>query len=139
MSLELIRRAELTAQQVAELERAMAAFYRNPLAAYYQTANEAFVQCSPKDTPFHFDLCNPPITHLMRCDMEGREKLFLEVYELLLGNTERGDRIPHVLLGPRRVHHQIEDGWPDAAASHLRESIQFARESCSTAIIQKRL
>jgi hypothetical protein len=56
MSLELIRREELTAGQLTELEGAMAVFYQNPLPVYYQTAAEAWDRCSPKDATFCFDL-----------------------------------------------------------------------------------
>jgi hypothetical protein len=76
MSFELIRREELTAQQLTELEGAM-------------TADEAWDRCSPKDTTFRLDLGNMPITHLLKCDIEGGEKLLLQEYESLLGRSER--------------------------------------------------
>jgi hypothetical protein len=41
MSLELRRRMDLTAPQIAGLESAMAAFYSDPPPTYYQIADES--------------------------------------------------------------------------------------------------
>src|SRR6266446_9352806 len=56
MSLELRRRAELSSKQIAELDGAMAAFYRNPPANYYQMADQAAQHYNAKEQPFHCDL-----------------------------------------------------------------------------------
>lgn len=56
MSLDLRRRAELSAAELAGLERAMTAFYTNPPASYYPTANQSAQRYNPKDMPFHCDL-----------------------------------------------------------------------------------
>jgi len=56
MSLELCRREDLTTQRLAELERALAEYYRNPPPEYYQMADEAWQHFSPIETPFHCDL-----------------------------------------------------------------------------------
>jgi hypothetical protein len=80
---------ELTAQQLTELKGAMAAIYKNPLPDYYQTADDAWDQCSTTATPFHFDLGNSPITHLLKRDIEGGEKLFFQEYESLPDRSER--------------------------------------------------
>ena len=58
MSLELRRRAELSPEQIASLERAMAKFYQHPPANYYDIAEEAVGQYSAKERPFHWDLAN---------------------------------------------------------------------------------
>jgi SAM-dependent methyltransferase len=56
MSFELRRRAELSSQQLANLEGAMAAFYRNPPAHYYQIADENAGKYNKQERPFHYDL-----------------------------------------------------------------------------------
>ncbi len=56
MSLQLRRRADLSAIQLAELDKAMAAFYSHPPASYYQIADRAAQQYTPHDQPFHCDL-----------------------------------------------------------------------------------
>jgi SAM-dependent methyltransferase len=56
MSLELHRRAELSAAQIAGLEKAMAAFYQSPPPSYYQWANQAAGQYNIQEQPFHCDL-----------------------------------------------------------------------------------
>jgi SAM-dependent methyltransferase len=56
MSLELRRREELGAQQLAKLEAAMLKFYQNPPASYYQTSDCAAQRYSPREQPFHCDL-----------------------------------------------------------------------------------
>lgn len=56
MSLELRRLAELSPEQIASLEKAMAEFYRNPPANYYDIADEAAGEYNPKTRPFHWDL-----------------------------------------------------------------------------------
>jgi SAM-dependent methyltransferase len=56
MSLSLHRRAELSEQQIAGLERALTAFYQNPPPKYYQTADRSAAQYNPQDQPFHCDL-----------------------------------------------------------------------------------
>jgi hypothetical protein len=56
MSLDLRRRAELSAEQVAVFEQALAAFYKNPPASYYQIADQAAQKYTPREQPFHCDL-----------------------------------------------------------------------------------
>jgi len=56
MSLELRRRAELSPEQITALENAMAAFYQNPPANYYDIAAEAVGEYNAKERPFHWDL-----------------------------------------------------------------------------------
>jgi SAM-dependent methyltransferase len=56
MSLELRRRAELSAEQIAKLEGALAAFYRNPPPSYYAIADQSSGAYTPAERPFHCDL-----------------------------------------------------------------------------------
>jgi SAM-dependent methyltransferase len=56
MSLSLHRRADLSEQQVAALEKALAAFYRNTPPEYYQMADRSSTQYNPRDQPFYCDL-----------------------------------------------------------------------------------
>ena len=56
MSLELRRREELDAQQLAKLEAAMLQFYQHPPASYYRTSDGAAQRYSPREQPFHCDL-----------------------------------------------------------------------------------
>jgi SAM-dependent methyltransferase len=56
MSLGLRRRAELSASEIAGLEKAMTAFYKNTPASYYQIADGSAERYNPKDLPFHCDL-----------------------------------------------------------------------------------
>jgi len=56
MSLELRRREELNAQQLARLEAAMLRFYQDPPASYYQTSDGAAQRYSLREQPFHCDL-----------------------------------------------------------------------------------
>ena len=56
MSLQLRRRTELSPRQIAGLEAAMTAFYANPPARYYPTADQAGHQYRPEVQPFHCDL-----------------------------------------------------------------------------------
>jgi SAM-dependent methyltransferase len=58
MSLSLHPRANLSDDQIAGLERALAAFYRNPPPKYYQMADRSAAQYNPRDQPFHCDLMN---------------------------------------------------------------------------------
>lgn len=56
MSLCLRRRVELSASEVAGLEKAMTAFYKNTPASYYRIADGSAQHYNPKDLPFHWDL-----------------------------------------------------------------------------------
>jgi SAM-dependent methyltransferase len=56
MSFDLRRRAELSADRIAELEQALSAFYKNPPANYYQIADRAAQKYTPAEQPFHCDL-----------------------------------------------------------------------------------
>lgn len=56
MSLRIQRRAELTAKEIAGLDAALAAFYRNPPAGYYSTADQAALHYNSNEQPFHCDL-----------------------------------------------------------------------------------
>lgn len=58
MSIHLCKRAELSAGQLAELGRAMAAFYSHPPANYYPIAGRAAQYYTPDAQPFHCDLVN---------------------------------------------------------------------------------
>jgi SAM-dependent methyltransferase len=56
MSLDLRRRAELSPEQIAALEQALAAFYKNPPANYSPIADQAAQRYTPREQPFHCDL-----------------------------------------------------------------------------------
>ena len=56
MSLRLQRHAELSANQIADLDGALAAFCKNPPASYYQQADEASRHYNATEQPFHWDL-----------------------------------------------------------------------------------
>jgi ubiquinone/menaquinone biosynthesis C-methylase UbiE len=56
MSLDIRRLAEMNAQELAELDGAMSAFYRNPPPEYYRIADESAGQYNVKQRPFHCDL-----------------------------------------------------------------------------------
>jgi len=56
MSLAIRRRAELSAQQIAELDAALAAFYKDPPANYYPIADQAARHYNVSEQPFHCDL-----------------------------------------------------------------------------------
>jgi SAM-dependent methyltransferase len=56
MSLSLHRRAELSEEQIAGLNRAMTSFYRNPPPRYYQMADRPPAQYNEREQPFHLDL-----------------------------------------------------------------------------------
>ena len=56
MSLALRRRNELSGSQIAELESALAAFYKSPPPSYYPTANQAAQHYTHAEQPFHCDL-----------------------------------------------------------------------------------
>lgn len=56
MSLALIRRSELSLEQMAGLEKAMSVFYQNPPDCYYQIADQNAGRYNPADHPFHCDL-----------------------------------------------------------------------------------
>lgn len=56
MSLALYRRADLSSQQVSDLEAELGVFYQNPPANYYAIADQAARHYHPKEQPFHCDL-----------------------------------------------------------------------------------
>jgi 2-polyprenyl-3-methyl-5-hydroxy-6-metoxy-1,4-benzoquinol methylase len=56
MSIKLFRHSELSSDQIGELDRAMAAFYRHPPANYYQIADQAAQHYTTDQQPFHCDL-----------------------------------------------------------------------------------
>jgi ubiquinone/menaquinone biosynthesis C-methylase UbiE len=56
MSLDLRRRDELSPEEVAGLEAALAGFYRNPPPEYYQIADASTGRYTPEERPFHCDL-----------------------------------------------------------------------------------
>jgi len=56
MSLRLQRHAELSADQIAALESALTAFYKNPPGSYYEIADGAARHYNAKEQPFHWDL-----------------------------------------------------------------------------------
>ena len=67
MSIQLCRHAEVSVAQLAELEKAMAAFYSHPPANYYQIADQAAQKYTPNAQPFHCDLVErvSPGTHVL--------------------------------------------------------------------------
>lgn len=64
MSLAIHRRAELSSNQIAELNAALAAFYRNPPTSYYQIADRAAEHYNANEQPFHCDLIQRVFLHL---------------------------------------------------------------------------
>ena len=56
MSISIHRRRDLQPSQVSELNSALAAYYTNPPASYYATANNAAAHYTPEVQPFHCDL-----------------------------------------------------------------------------------
>ena len=58
MSLDLRRRADLSEDQLAALEKHLSAFYKNPPASYYRIANQAALRYTPQEQPLHCDLAS---------------------------------------------------------------------------------
>ena len=56
MSLALHRRADISPEQIAALDAALTAFYRNPPSDYYQVADESSQHYNTQELPFHCDL-----------------------------------------------------------------------------------
>jgi SAM-dependent methyltransferase len=56
MSLQFHRRADISPEQIAGLEQAMASFYKNPPPGYYEKADEASRHYNAREQPFHWDL-----------------------------------------------------------------------------------
>jgi SAM-dependent methyltransferase len=56
MSLAFMRHAEISPEQIARLKKAMAGFYQNTPASYYEIADQSSRRYNPNEQPFHCDL-----------------------------------------------------------------------------------
>jgi SAM-dependent methyltransferase len=56
MSLAFMRHAEISPEQIARLKTAMADFYQNTPASYYEIANQSAQRYNSNEQPFHCDL-----------------------------------------------------------------------------------
>jgi SAM-dependent methyltransferase len=81
MGLKLIRRAKLSPEQIAGLEKALAALYTKPPDSYYQIADQAAQRYNTREQPFH-------------CDLVGRVFPGASVVEIGCGTAHL---CPHVL------------------------------------------
>jgi SAM-dependent methyltransferase len=56
MSFAFMRHAEISPEQIAAMNQALSAFYKNPPASYYQIADQSAQKYTPGELPFHCDL-----------------------------------------------------------------------------------